>query len=324
VPNSAAVSLRRPALSEDFKTEKGENFKAEAVNAGLPHIDLAAGALEMTIVKLNAELSQVIDEILKSRLQSQQDRNTQIDLYNELLNELRKIQKSDEPYSVSKLEEGFKSFPPDSPLRKHSLDRMHKAMEEEISAAKTTEQDALERIVADAARQSTWFGWTYDRFRPEAITSEPDGGVTLWKRQGDGQWFCLKPIYPKDLFSFYPNHWINEIKGNFQFKATAIKASEDKYKAYEESAKMSLADMLIGYGVYKNSAELPKTKEQLEAANEKISAMISSINSIQTLKMTEINKFTNSRNEAYDMAVKINNSKIESLNALIRLIGEHS
>ena len=60
----------------------------------------------------------------------------------------------------------------------------------------------------------------------------------------------------------------------------------------------------------------------LEAATEKISSMVNSINSTQSMKMLDIHKFTNGRNEAYDLAVKVNNTKFDSLNALIKMIGE--
>jgi hypothetical protein len=258
---------------------------------------------------------------LKGRMDSQKWRNEQIEVLNNLLSELRKKEKSTEAFDASSLDKATYTATPESLSR--GINRMRELMAmEKADAAKTAHVTYKEVLDWSNSYRGVTGYWNRHRAAIEAgfgfpITGDADGNFIYWNRDKSDK-RILKPqttiIWP----SWGPDH----VKSAFFAEQAADKNIEKKFNDYVDSGKVSLNALLLGYGVYKAGEKLPATKEDLEAATEKISSMVNSINSTQSMKMLDIHKFTNGRNEAYDLAVKVNNTKFDSLNALIKMIGE--
>jgi hypothetical protein len=302
--------------------------KMDEADSVVPKLDLIAGALEMKLVMLSIELSGVIDQALEARMQSQKDRNAQIENLNDLLNALRKLQKSSATFSADSLDKTYIDLPLDArsgPERAMRRKEKEIQKEQEIAAADAAENTVCKEVET-WGNKSTSFLESYsaiERFMDiKARSARADGSIAYTGiNRTTGQW---ETQYLKAHTSFwYPSWGPDKIRAAYADRRFATARIENKYKVNPDSDKTSLADLLYQYGVYKKGEALPATKEDLEAASEKISAMVSTITSTQSLKMLDIQKFTNGRNEAYDLAVSVNNSKFESLKSLISMIGEH-
>jgi hypothetical protein len=313
-------------LLKNLKADTEQTLKGSTV-----HLNFSEGAMELRLIKLSLELSALIDKLLKGRMDSQKGRNEKIEALNDLLSELRKLEKSEEPLKMEALEKAWKSLPPDSPLHRISAERFR---ENAIAAANAKENAAcLEVQEWEQKWGKTWRGdkhWRddfadmYADFNKgqdlEYMSANSDGSITYHGKH-DGKYLSYT-IQSYDVAG--DTFGSDRIKLAYaDTKNTLLQIDKDyheKLKRVDE--KVSLNDLLIGYGVYKAGEKFPATKEDLEAATEKISSMVNSINSTQSMKMLDIHKFTNGRNEAYDLAVKVNNTKFDSLNALIKMIGE--
>jgi hypothetical protein len=314
IDEKEASDLARLSL---LKADTEQTLKGSAV-----HLDFSEGAMEMKLITLSIELSEIIDKLLKGRMQSQKERNELIEGLNDLLSELRKMEKSTDDFKTDALNKDYKAFPPGSPILRKVIEHARRVMEQSKNNAIRQDRIWLDEIVESLRTKSgleirSAVQWSLIKF-PDDLTSDANGNILFWKKHEDGSWE-----------SHYIDTWgstRNKLIRNYEIKEKAISDSKATFDGVSEriqtSGKASVSDLLYAYGVYKDDEKLPATKEDLEAATEKISSMVNSINSTQSLKMLDIHKFTNGRNEAYDLAVKINNTKFDSLNALIKMIGE--
>ena len=314
------------ALLKNLKADTEQTLKGSTV-----HVDFSEGAMELRLIKLSLELSALIDKLLKGRMESQKERNEKIEAFNDLLSELRKLEKSEEPLKMEALEKAWKSLPPDSPLHRIRAERFR---ENAIAAVNVKENAACLEVQAWEKKwmnvpwgDKHWKDDYADMYRDfhngqdlEYMSANADGSIT-YNGNHDGKYLSYT-IQSYDVAD--STFGSDRIKQAYADSKNALLQIDKDYHAKLKlpDEKVSLNDLLIGYGVYKAGEKLPATKEDLEAATEKISSMVNSINSTQSMKMLDIHKFTNGRNEAYDLAVKVNNTKFDSLNALIKMIGE--
>jgi hypothetical protein len=300
--------------------------KINEADSVVPKLNLVAGALEMKLVMLSIELSGVIDKALEVRMQAQKDRNAQIENLNDLLNALRKLQKSSAPFSADSLDKAYIDFPPGSQFSLESATRIKEKAEAHADAIQDTACRGVQNwglaYITGSPNFREEYAFLLRTMDIKSIAATPDGKLAytgINKKSGEKQTIPVKA----SVTMFRPSWGSDATKAIYADRQFAKAKIEDEYKINMDSGKASLGDLLYGYGVYKKGEALPATKEDLEAACEKISAMVSTINSTQSLKMLDIQKFTNGRNEAYDLAVSVNNSKFESLKSLISMIGEH-
>ncbi|MDB5992287.1 MAG: hypothetical protein JWQ10_3690 [Herbaspirillum sp.] len=326
---------RQPEIDEKEASDLArlKNLKADTeltLKGSTAHLDFSEGAMEMKLIKLSLELSALIDKLLKGRMESQKDRNVQIEALNDLLSELRKLEKSEDPFKKETLENACKSLPPDSPLHRISAERFREnaiAAAYAIDNAACLEVQEWEQKMGKTRRGDKHWRDDYADMRRdfhngqdlEYMSANADGSIT-YNGKHDGKSLSYT-IQSYDVVGW--EHWgSDKIKKAYADTKNSLVQIDKDYHAQLLDDKVSLNDLLVGYGVYKVGEKLPVTKEDLEAATEKISSMVNSINSTQSMKMLDIHKFTNGRNEAYDLAVKVNNTKFDSLNALIKMIGE--
>jgi hypothetical protein len=303
--------------------------KINQADSAVPKLDLVAGALEMKLVMLSIELSSVIDKALEARMQAQKDRNAQIENLNDLLNELRKLQKSSATFSADSLDNAYIDLPPGSSLSLQSAERIRSRGIEVVKNA-----DWNNCLYIESWELATISGSTDFMQKHTAMLNEYVVDSILTGFNGDYlRYFCHRRDNGREAevriktYNYSTMHhpsWPSDAAAvNYRYMQDALAKLNAEFIVNSASGKASLGDLLYGYGVYKEGESLPTTKEDLEAANEKISAMVGTITSTQSLKMLDIQKFTNGRNEAYDLAVSVNNSKFESLKSLISMIGEH-
>ncbi|HEY4072078.1 MAG TPA: hypothetical protein VGM52_03145 [Herbaspirillum sp.] len=285
----------------------------QVLKSAASHVDLTEGAVEMMLVMLSIELSEIIDKLLKGRMQSQKDRNGQINAFTELQNALRKMEKSTDAFNAAALDKQDYVTPPGSQMKQGSIDRARIEFEKGLDAAYAWAQEFYQKML-DLCLRTSNFKRDYDNAQSQGYTE-----LTV---DSEGHFeFLDKSGYSREILPLSGMEY--KLKRHYEKKQDAInKCTADFHARIGNAEKVSLNDMLIYYGVYKEGEKLPVTKEDLEAANEKISSMVNSINSVQGMKMLGIQKFTNGRNEAYDLAVKVNTTKFDSLNALIRMIGD--
>jgi hypothetical protein len=304
------------ARLKNLKADTEQTLKGSTV-----HLDFSEGAMEMKLIKLSLELSALIDKLLKGRMESQRGRNQQIEVLNNLLSELRKHEKSTEAFDPASLDKATYTATPESLAR--GINRMREKMAEEKDAAADTAHVTYKKVLdwSNSYKGATGY-WNGHRDAIEAgfgisIIGDADGNFIYWNKDKSAS----RTLKPQTTY-LWPSWGPDQVKSAFFAEKEADKNIEKKFNDYVASGKVSLNALLLGYDVYKAGEKLPVTKEDLEAATEKISSMVNSINSTQGLKMLDIHKFTNGRNEAYDLAVKVNNTKLDSLNALIKMIGE--
>ncbi|MDB5992288.1 MAG: hypothetical protein JWQ10_3691 [Herbaspirillum sp.] len=317
---------RQPETDEKEASDLArlKNLKADTeqtLKGSVVHLDFSEGAMEMKLIKLSLELSALIDKLLKGRMESQRGRNQQIEVLNNLLSELRKHEKSTEAFDPASLDKAIYTATPESLSR--GINRMREKMASGKAAAAATARAEYIEVLKWSVSFRGATGYYRKHIAAEnagfgiSIDGDADGNFIYWnKDKSDSR--TLRPA----TSVFYPSWGPDKVKHAFFTEKEADKNIEKKFNDYVASGKVSLNALLLGYDVYKAGEKLPVTKEDLEAATEKISSMVNSINSTQGLKMLDIHKFTNGRNEAYDLAVKVNNTKLDSLNALIKMIGE--
>ncbi len=291
------------------------------------HEPLTAAGPEMALMALSMEMTQIIDNMLKLRTESQKARNESLIRLNDLSNRLRIFEKSSDEFAAEKLDVEYKKFPADSPMMRKGMERAELERDKITKAAEAAEKRVCDEAVAyGLAKNFTGmvmdplFTNVYKQLKPQWVTASEEGYLTLWTRTDDGKTHYLN--FYLHSRGFYPDNYKRTLISTYNDKTTAIAAAEKKFADYQASGKCSIADALYGFGVYEAGSALPNTKEELEAAHEKISTMTNSIDSEQTLKMTDITKFSQARNESYDMAVKVNTRLTDSLAALIRQLGE--
>jgi hypothetical protein len=277
------------------------------------HVDLTEGAIELKLVMLSLELSEIIDKLLKGRMQSQRDRNGQMDAFNELQSTLRKMEKSTDAFNAATLNKLDRTPPPGSHIQQNKNEKARAEFEKALDAA-YAEAEAFYQKMFKVCLKVESFRQQYEDAKSQGFTK-----LTV---SSDGHFeFENKSGRSKEILPLYQMDW--KLKKHYDKKEDAIqKCTADYHARIGNGDKVSLNDILIYYGIYKEGEKMPATKEDLEAATEKISSMVNSINSVQSMKMLDIQKFTNGRNEAYDLAVKVNTTKFDSLNALIRMIGD--
>lgn len=294
---------------------------------GRHHENLMAAGPEMALMALSMEMTQIIDDMLKLRTEAQKARNESLNRLNDLSNCLRNYEKSKDEFSTERLEDAYKKFPADSPMMQKGIERQQAEMDKTIAAAYAAEKTVCDAAVASGlghdgsgSSRDPYFYKKYYEIKPEWVTINEDGQLLFWKTTYGIPISEKVPLQSPSIFA--PNRYRDKLIIDYNNKVTAITGAEKKFADYNESGKCTVADALYGFGVYEYGSTLPASKEDLETAHEKISTMTNSIDSEQSIKMTEISKFSQARNESYDMAVKVNNRLVDSLAALIRQLSE--
>jgi hypothetical protein len=273
------------------------------------HLNLIDGALEMKLVMLSLELGEIIDKVLAGRMQSQKNRNAEIEGLTELANVLRKLQRA-KSFNEHDLDELFKVYKPDeSYLAKVKPDAM-KQWDDSVAASNRELQAVVDTVVqADYYSRKAWATGQWKR-----VVTDVEGKINFWLRLPNGDTYTRYTM-PKEKHRV----WLREC---WQKRISQRSEYATKYQERLQG-RVSVGGALHLFGVLTSSDPAPTSVSDLELISQKISDRTNTLNSTQSLKMLDIQKFTNGRNEAFDLAVKVNNAKFESLNALIRMIGDH-
>jgi hypothetical protein len=306
---------------QQLAMQSGSQKIFELNDAG--NVNLVAGAMEMLLVMLDIEFSEIFDKVLKSRMQSQKDRNVKIGQLNDLLNEIRKIQKSTDAYSANTLDTIFMDLPPGSEISLQSADRI-RAREKAIAVRDETAKcreivdwgetlDVMPQFHQDYQR-------VLDSINTIRISAEANGRLKFTgNRVSDGVLIdmCIDPPWK----IFYPVWAKYRVEAIYEETLAVNFIIEENYQKNLNNNKASLGDLLYGYGVYEENEKFPTSKEGLEATMEKINAMVSTITSTQSLKMLDVDKLIKSRTEVFEQASTVNEVKAKTLASLISMIG---
>jgi hypothetical protein len=294
------------------------------IEGDVPRVKLTEGAVEMLLVMLDIEFSEIFDKVLKGRMQAQKDRNVKIGQLNNLLNEVRKIQKSSKAYNVNTLDTIFMDITPGPESSDRSANRLKEkerqkaiAIRDETSKCMVIENWGKSYGAGCIPFQNA-YNFMYANLNIISITAMPDGKLKyIGTRKSDGKpgSYTLNP----PLTFLYPS-WGKDRAQAIYRETQAVNAKiEQDYQV--NLNKASLGDLLYEYGVYKENEKFPIDKEGLEATMDKINAMVSTITSTQNLKMLDVDKIIKSRTEVFEQASTVNEVKTKTLANLISMIG---
>jgi len=86
--------------------------------------------------------------------------------------------------------------------------------------------------------------------------------------------------------------------------------------AAAKDGKLSVADILVAYGIY-TKGKLPNKGETLDVAVENITAKVNTMSSEQQIHMLTIQKFMNGRNEAFSTSSNVNKSAADNRGTIV-------